>query len=147
VEWVDDECFYVYVFNRLDDGSPPRKPETLVKPDNGFRLEFIFPNLWQNHINEDVRIIVAFVPVDDAHTILYLRFYQKFMQIPLLRDVVNWLAMPFNRFVAHQDRRVVITQVPKPSGLRIGERLVQGDRPVVEYRRRRQALLDAVGER
>jgi phenylpropionate dioxygenase-like ring-hydroxylating dioxygenase large terminal subunit len=147
VEWVDDECFYVYVFNRIDDGSSPRKPETLVKPDNDFRLEFIFPNLWQNHISEEVRIIVAFVPVDDAHTILYLRFYQKFMQIPLLRDMVNWLAMPFNRFVAHQDRRVVVTQIPKPSGLRIGERLVQGDRPIVEYRRHRQALLDAVKER
>jgi phenylpropionate dioxygenase-like ring-hydroxylating dioxygenase large terminal subunit len=144
VEWRDDDCFYVYVFNRVDDGSPPRRPEELEKPDNEFRLEFIFPNLWQNHINEDVRIVVAFVPVDDAHTILYLRFYQKFMQVPLLKDVVNWLAMPFNRFVAHQDRRVVVTQVPKPSGLRIGEKLVQGDRPVIEYRRRRQALLDAV---
>ncbi|MGC8827967.1 MAG: aromatic ring-hydroxylating oxygenase subunit alpha, partial [Anaerolineae bacterium] len=56
-----------------------------------------------------------------------------------------WLAMPFNRFVAHQDRRVVETQKPKASALRSGEQLIQGDRPVVEYRRRRQELLDQHG--
>jgi len=33
----------------------------------------------------------------------------------------------------HQDRRVVVTQEPKPSGLRIGEELIEGDRPIVEY--------------
>jgi hypothetical protein len=55
--------------------------------------------------------------------------------------------MPFNRFVAHQDRRVVETQVPKPSALQMGEQLVQGDRPVVEYRRRRHELLQQGGLR
>jgi hypothetical protein len=50
--------------------------------------------------------------------------------------------MPFNLLIAHQDRRVVVTQQPKPSGLKIGEKLIQGDRPIVEYRRRRQELLD-----
>ena len=50
--------------------------------------------------------------------------------------------MPFNLRIAHQDRRVVVTQHPKHSGLKIGERLIQGDRPIVEYRRRRQQLLE-----
>jgi phenylpropionate dioxygenase-like ring-hydroxylating dioxygenase large terminal subunit len=142
VEWVADDMFYVYVFNRRDDGTPPRKPEELSRPDNEFRLEFIFPNLWQNHISDQVRIVAAFVPVDEVHTILYLRYYQNFMRVPLLREAVNWLAMPFNRLVAHQDRRVVVTQQPKPSGLKIGEKLIQGDRPIVEYRRRRQELME-----
>jgi phenylpropionate dioxygenase-like ring-hydroxylating dioxygenase large terminal subunit len=142
VEWVADDMFYVYVFNRQDDGTPPRRPEELSKPDTEFRLTFIFPNLWQNHISDQTRIVAAFVPVDEAHTLLYLRFYQNFVRVPLLRDVVNWLAMPFNLLIAHQDRRVVITQQPKPSGLKIGEKLIQGDRPIVEYRRRRQELLE-----
>lgn len=47
--------------------------------------------------------------------------------------------MPFNLIVAHQDRHIVETHRPQPSGLRIGEKLIAGDRPVVEYRRR-QAL-------
>ncbi len=147
VEWVTDDMFYVYVFNRRDDGTPPRKPEELSKPENGFRLEFIFPNLWQNHISEQTRIVAAFVPVDETHTILYLRFYQNFVRVSLLCDLINWLAMPFNLLVAHQDRRVVVTQQPKPSALKIGEKLIQGDRPIVEYRRRRQALIEEATQR
>jgi phenylpropionate dioxygenase-like ring-hydroxylating dioxygenase large terminal subunit len=145
IEWVDDDKFHVYVFNRTDDGRPPKRPTEVPvpPPDRDFKLEFIFPNLWQNHIAEDTRIVAAFVPVDAEHTLLYLRFYQKFMRVPLLRDLVNWAAMPFNLLVAHQDRRVVETQRPKPSALRMGEQLVQGDRPIVAYRRRRQELMAA----
>jgi phenylpropionate dioxygenase-like ring-hydroxylating dioxygenase large terminal subunit len=143
--WLDADNFHVYVFNREDDSTPPRKPGEVPVPDptKDFRLEFIFPNLWQNRLGEQARIVVAFVPVDDEHTLLYLRFYQKFVQVPLLRDLVNWLSMPFNRRIAHQDRRVVETHQPQPSGLDIGELMIQGDRPIIEYRRRRQALIQA----
>lgn len=143
LEWKTDDIFYVYVFNQVDDGSRPLKPDEVPvpPPDRDFRLEFIFPNLWQNHISEKVRIVAAFVPVDEDHTLLYLRFYQKFLTLPLLGDLVTRLAAPFNLVVAHQDRRVVETQVPKPSGLTIGEKLIQGDRPIVAYRKRREALL------
>jgi len=143
VEWRGEDTFRVYVFNEEDRGQTPRKPEDIPGPYPTFHLEFQFPNLWQNYISDDVRVVAAFVPVDMEHTLLYLRFYQRFMRFPLLRDIVNTLAMPFNVYVAHQDRRVVITQVPKPSALRIDEKLIQGDRPIVEYRRRRQELLDA----
>jgi phenylpropionate dioxygenase-like ring-hydroxylating dioxygenase large terminal subunit len=147
MQWVDEDMFYVYVFNRQDDGTPPRSPSQVPVPpaDREFKLEFIFPNLWQNYISKEVRIVAAFVPVDDEHTILYLRFYQKFLRVPLLRDLVAWAAMPFNRRVAHQDRRLVETHQPQPSGLRIGEKMIQGDRPIVEYRRRREALMEAAG--
>lgn len=145
IQWLDADRFRVYARNRVDDGRPPLKPQE-VKGDlseRGFWLEFVFPNWWQNHISEDVRVVAAFVPVDEAHTLLYLRFYQKFMQVPLLSQAISRLAMPFNRMVAHQDRRVVNTQQPKPSALRMDEQLIQGDRPIVEYRRRRQELIDA----
>jgi phenylpropionate dioxygenase-like ring-hydroxylating dioxygenase large terminal subunit len=144
IEWLDEDMFYVYVYNRADDGTPPRKASELPVPHpSGFRLEFIFPNLWQNRISDDVRVVAAFVPVDKEHTVLYLRFYQRFLTVPVLRDVVTWLAMPMNLVIAHQDRRVVETHQPQPSGLRIGEKMIQGDRPIVEYRRRRQQLIEA----
>jgi phenylpropionate dioxygenase-like ring-hydroxylating dioxygenase large terminal subunit len=142
VKWDGKDKFCVYVFNRVDDNTPPRRPEEIAHPEQGFHLEFIFPNLWQNYISDKTRIVAAFVPVDEAHTILYLRFYQAFVRVPVLRDLFNWVAMPPNRYIAHQDQRVVLTQQPKPSGLRIGEQLIQADRPIVEYRRRRQALLE-----
>ncbi len=141
VEWKGDKMLYTYVFNRVDDGTKPRKPSELSpKSATSVHLEFIFPNLWQNYISENVRILAAFVPVDEEHTILYLRFYQNFMRLPLLGQLLARLAMPSNVYIAHEDRRVVVTQQPKASGLMIDEILIQGDLPIIEYRRKRAAL-------
>ncbi|HWS23130.1 MAG TPA: aromatic ring-hydroxylating dioxygenase subunit alpha [Anaerolineales bacterium] len=141
VEWKGDKMLFTYVYNRLDDGSPPRKPADLLpKQASSVHLEFIFPNLWQNYISDQVRILAAFVPVDEEHTLLYLRFYQKFLRSPLLGKLAARLAMPSNVYIAHEDRKVVITQQPKASGLKIGEILIQGDLPIIEYRKKRAAL-------
>ena len=141
VEWKNDQKFYVYVFNRSENGNPPLKPRELAPlSQTSFHLEFIFPNLWQNFISENVRVLAAFVPVDLEHTLLYLRFYQNFMPLPILGKLVARLSMPSNVYIAHEDRRVVVTQTPKASGLKIGEVLIQGDLPIIEYRKKRAAL-------
>jgi len=147
VRWLDDDRLRVYVFNRVDDGTPPRRPEELDLSRSVVHLDLILPNLWQNHLARQQRIVIAFVPVDADHTLLYLRSYQSFVRLPILRELVNRLAMPFNTLIAHQDRRVVQTQMPKASGLTIGEKLVQGDRPIVEYRRRRRQLIEAAQQK
>ena len=143
LQWVSEDMFFVYFYNRVDDGTPPLKSDEVPVPDptKDFKLEFIFPNLWQNHINKRVRILAAFVPVDEENTLLYLRFYQKWIRFPLLRGLVNRLAMPLNLLIARQDRRVVATQQPGISRLQIGEQLIEADRPIIEYRRRRQELM------
>ena len=141
VEWKGEKMLYTYVFNRQDDGTPPRKASDLSpKAATSVHLELIFPNLWQNYISENVRVMAAFVPVDEEHTLLYLRFYQKFLPLPILGKLAAWLAMPSNVYIAHEDRRVVVTQQPKVSGLKIGEVLIPGDLPIIEYRRKRAAL-------
>ena len=148
IVWKGEKMLYTYVFNREDDGRPPRKPSELSpRGPTDFHLEFIFPNLWQNYISEKVRVVAAFVPVDDEHTLLYLRFYQRFLGLPGLGKLVARLAMPSNVYIAHEDRRVVVTQEPKPSGLKIGEVLVQGDLPIIEYRRKRAELQEAAKQR
>jgi phenylpropionate dioxygenase-like ring-hydroxylating dioxygenase large terminal subunit len=136
--------FYIFVHNRVDDGTPPLKPEQMPTSDpvKDFKLEFIFPNLWQNYLDEKARIMVAFVPVDQENTILYLRLYQKFMRVPVLGDLIARLSTPFNLIITHQDRRVVVTQQPKASALKVGEQLFQADRPIIEYRMRRQELME-----
>jgi phenylpropionate dioxygenase-like ring-hydroxylating dioxygenase large terminal subunit len=143
MEWDGQNKFKLYMRNRLDDGSLPRKPEEMPRPQSNFWLEFIFPNLWQNHLGQNAQVVVAFVPVDEANTMMYLRFYQKFLNIPLLRDLLNRASMPFNLRILHQDRTVVETQLPRRSDLKIGEKLVQSDRPIVAYRARRQELIEA----
>jgi phenylpropionate dioxygenase-like ring-hydroxylating dioxygenase large terminal subunit len=144
VEWIADDMLFLYVYNRIDDGMPTIKPEEvpIPAPYSDFKIEFILPNLWQNHISDKARILVAFVPVDQENTILYLRSYQKYIRLPLFRQLVNILSMPLNLVILNQDRRVVTTQQPKVSALRMGERLIQADRPIIEYRRKRQELMD-----
>ncbi|MBI4926134.1 MAG: aromatic ring-hydroxylating dioxygenase subunit alpha, partial [Anaerolineae bacterium] len=60
---LEDDIIRMWVYNREDDGTPPRKAEELGLPNRPPFLEFIFPNIWQNRISEDMRIFVAFVPV------------------------------------------------------------------------------------
>ncbi len=145
VEWRGDKMLYTFVFNRLDDGRPPRKPSDIRREEaRSVHLEFILPNLWQNYISSDVRIVAAFVPVDESHTLLYLRFYQHFLPWPIIGKLAAKLAMPSNIYIAHEDRRVVETHQPQPSGLKIGETLIQGDLPIIEYRRKRAELQNEV---
>jgi phenylpropionate dioxygenase-like ring-hydroxylating dioxygenase large terminal subunit len=149
LEWKGDTLFFVYPYNKKDDGSKPRTPAEVPVPptDREFKLELIFPNIWENYISKKVRILGLFVPVDETHTLLYLRFYQSFMLIPGLRRLVGWLAMRFNFVVAHQDRRVVNTQIPKGDGIGKGELLIQGDHPIMEFRKKRMELRKAAENR
>jgi phenylpropionate dioxygenase-like ring-hydroxylating dioxygenase large terminal subunit len=143
VTWCEDghKMMCTYVFNRVDDGTPPRPASQLTPQPGQVHLELIMPNLWQNHISEEVRVLAAFVPVDEAHTLLYLRFYQKFLPVPVLGKWVAQLAMPSNLYIARQDRRVVETQEPKASSLRGGnEKPIKADAPIIEYRRQREKL-------
>jgi phenylpropionate dioxygenase-like ring-hydroxylating dioxygenase large terminal subunit len=141
VQWEGDQILKVYVFNRRDDGTPPQKPQQLsLEEVRSVHLEFIMPNLWQNYISQDVRVVIAFTPVDEDNSILYLRFYQRFMNNPLLGKLIAKLGMPFNVLIAHQDRRVVVTHKPQPSAFKSDEKLIQGDLPIIEYRKRRAAL-------
>jgi phenylpropionate dioxygenase-like ring-hydroxylating dioxygenase large terminal subunit len=141
-EWKDDSLFLVYVYNKLDDGSKPRTPEEVPVPDpsRDYKLEFILPNLWENRIGDKVRVAAAFVPVDEEHAILYLRWYQSFMTIPPFSWLVDAAGLVMSRVIAHQDRRVVNTQLPRGDGTGSGELLFPGDKPIMEFRKRRIAL-------
>jgi len=132
-----------YVFNRVDDGTPPRKAEELRKEDSPVHLDFHFPNVWQNWIAEKVRVAIAFVPVDEENTRVYMRYYHKVVPVPGIAHLVAWLGKLFSIVILRQDKRVVVTQRPIRSDLKMGEQLVPGDRPITEYRMHRQRLLDA----
>jgi phenylpropionate dioxygenase-like ring-hydroxylating dioxygenase large terminal subunit len=148
LEWKGDTLFYQYVFNKVDDGSKPRTPREVPVPDptRNYKLECILPNLWENRIADKVRVLGLFVPVDETHTLLYLRFYQNFMRVPVLSHLIFWMACRFDLIVAHQDRRVVNTQIPQADGTGTGERLIQGDYPIMEFRKKRIELKKRAGQ-
>ncbi|MFN4190624.1 MAG: Rieske 2Fe-2S domain-containing protein [Pseudothermotoga sp.] len=140
VKWIDETMFFFYVFSRVDDGTLAKKPEQMDIEKTKVYLEFRFPNIWQNHIDKKLRVTAAFVPIDQEHTMIYLRFYVGFTKSFLLNKLIAKLGMPFNKIVLHQDKRVVETQLPKKSELRMNENLISGDAPIIEYRKRREEL-------
>ena len=135
----------IWVNNDQDRGQPARTAEEVGTPPYRPLLQFNFPNTWQNWLSDEVRIMAAFVPVDDENTRMYVRFYQSVARLPVLRELFNLVSMPGNRVILNQDKRVVLTQVPKRSDLRMGEKLIQGDVPIIAYRRRRSELRGEAG--
>jgi len=142
----DGQLINIWVYNRLDDGTPPRPVEELGPLRSYPYLQFQFPNIWHNWIAEDIRVMIAFVPVDEEHSIMYGRFYQRFMKIPILQNFVLLAGKVGSRRIACQDKRVVTRQVPKKTCYKMGERLRPSDAAIVAYRRRRKELKEQAGQ-
>ena len=139
----DKNIIQIWYSNRIDDGTPALSPKEMPRPSGHPLIQFIFPNIWHNWLGDDLRAMIAFAPIDNDNTRMYIRFYQRVVKFPVLKSIFNAFSGIGNFIIERQDRWVVLTQRPKRSGLRIGERLVPGDRPVVLYRQRREEMLAA----
>jgi phenylpropionate dioxygenase-like ring-hydroxylating dioxygenase large terminal subunit len=139
---VENDLLTFYVHNVKDNGrSVPMKPEEIENYEQLFHLQFHFPNIWQNCISDKIRAFAAFVPVDEENTIIYIRYYQNLVKVPVLKGLMNFAGKISSIIILRQDKRVVVTQLPKKSSLRMGELLIMGDRPIIEYRKRRHDLM------
>ena len=136
-----DNLLNVWVYNVSDDGQKPIKLSDMPEPNRRPFLQFRFPNMWQNWIADSIRIVLAFTPIDDENTMMYLRYYHT-TRTPVLRQLMGFTGSLANLIIERQDRRVVVTQRPTRSDLNIGETLIQGDHPIIVYRKRRRILID-----
>jgi phenylpropionate dioxygenase-like ring-hydroxylating dioxygenase large terminal subunit len=131
-----------YVNNVKDDGNTvPLKPDEIIDYKKLFHLKFHFPNIWQNYISDNIRAFAAFVPVDEENSIIYIRYYQKMVKLPILKEIFNYIGKVSSIIILRQDKRVVETQIPKKSILKMDELLIMGDKPIIEYRKRRNELM------
>ncbi len=130
--WYDGE---------VERGQKPLRASEMPPADKRPQIQFRFPNIWHNWLG-DLHLFIAFVPVDDENTLLYLRTYHT-VKTPVLRQVFELAGNLGNLYIERQDRRVVLTQRPLRSQLRMGEKMIAGDGPIIEYRRRREALIEA----
>jgi phenylpropionate dioxygenase-like ring-hydroxylating dioxygenase large terminal subunit len=138
----ENELITFYVYNVEDDGKiVPLKPDEIPDYEKLFHLQFHFPNIWQNFISDKIRAFAAFVPVDEENTIMYVRYYQRIIKVPLLKDLFNFFGKIANIIILRQDKRVVVTQLPRKSEMKMDERLIMGDKPIIEYRKHRQELI------
>jgi phenylpropionate dioxygenase-like ring-hydroxylating dioxygenase large terminal subunit len=108
---------------------------------SGGFIEWREPNIWANWVGMGF-IFVAFAPVDDETTEMYLRFYHR-VTLPLVRQLWVGMMNPANKIVLRQDQGVVEAQRPKESRLRMEEVLVPFDRPILAYRAQREKRLAA----
>lgn len=127
--------------NQVDHGQTPLKPNEMPAAETHPLIQFRFPNLWHNWLGDTFHLFIAFVPIDNENTLLYLGTYHT-VKLPVARQLFNFIGNIGNLFVERQDRRVVLTQRPLRTELKIGEKLIPGDAPIIEYRRRRQKWIE-----
>ena len=132
----------MWVDNESDQGQKPLKPSEMPEPTRRPLIQFYFPNLWQNWLSNDFLVFLAFVPIDNENTLMYLRQYHK-VRFPIARQLTEWLGGIGNLFILNQDKRVVVTQRPPRPDMDIGEIMIQGDQPIIMYRKRRRMLIEA----
>ena len=136
---VVGDTIIVTARNSVDDGQKPLSAsECTLNPNMNIR--FKFPNVWQNLISEHIKVIIFFAPVDDEHTMFYIRFYTNMFKTKILNNLSAQSGKFMNRIIERQDKRIVETQKPKASSLFCGENLLKGDTPVMMYRRMRDQL-------
>ncbi|MGI6050504.1 MAG: Rieske 2Fe-2S domain-containing protein [Acetivibrionales bacterium] len=124
--------------NEPDYGQKPRTPDECVIKET--HLRFLFPNLWMGYISEKLKVIIYFAPVDDENTILYIRLCNKLTRFKNLNSFIAYIGKFINRRIASQIRRVVSTQKPVATELNTSENLIQGDAPIIMYRKIREDL-------
>jgi len=128
--------------NEVDVGQRQRKPQECdINPD--MQLRFRYPNIWINIIAKKIKVFVYFAPIDDEQVILYLRFYNCITPFKFVNRMIGFFGKYANLMIERQDKRVVNTQRPKRTQLRMGEKLIQGDQPIVVYRKLREELIAA----
>ena len=116
--------------NEVDQGQRQRKSqECEVNPD--MQLRFKFPNIWINIITKKIKVFVYFAPVNDEQVILYLRFYNCITPFKSVNRLIGFFGKYANLMIERQDKRVVNTQRPKRTQLRMGEKLIQDRKSVV----------------
>lgn len=138
VVWLDDNTMRTSADNMVDNGQTPKiSADSEIKSTN---LTFKFPNMWLNHVTDKIQILAFFIPVDEEHSIIALRFYNKITGFKPVDKLIAWMGSRANKVIERQDKRIVETQLPKKSDLKMDECLVAADLPIVEYRAKRSKL-------
>lgn len=114
-------------------------PESISTAIDAGGFHFIFPCMWLLTIKKgSFYQLIAFVPVDDETTCIYLRAYQNFVTIPLFEKLVGKIMDVQNKIILNQDKAIVLTHDPKSSIEAPFERLYPSDAGIQWFRKRWQ---------
>lgn len=100
-------------------------------------IEFRFPNIWMlSIVPGKFAQMLAFVPVSEHATRLYLRSYQSFVTIYGINKLVDKILQWQSRYILNQDREVVLSQHPQNVMEAEHEVLYQSDSAIKHFRMR-----------
>ena len=117
------------------------------RPDGtpSLKISLIFPNIWINPFAGARQIgMIAFAPIDEGHTRMYIRTYTRQLPVPGLAALWSRATNVLNRVILRQDTRVVVSQPQAPTTDVRGERLVQADLPIAQFRKQVRRRLPVV---
>lgn len=107
----------------------------MVQEGKGASFHFIFPNSWQLKFSKFGFLLVAFCPVDDDHTLMYLRTYARTKYLKNITKLFLQFSPLMNSIILAEDERVVLTQSPKAIKKNMHENLLSLDKPIVIFRK------------
>jgi phenylpropionate dioxygenase-like ring-hydroxylating dioxygenase large terminal subunit len=140
---ADGEGIRVWVTNKQDTDIAARSQSELkaeaARSEPG--LYFLFPAVWLLNISPSLKNFIAFVPINEQKTRYYVRVYHR-IRNPIIARAFEFVMGLSNRFILHQDRRVVITQTPLNSSDAREDRLIGADRAISAFRRQHERLLN-----
>lgn len=98
--------------------------------DDGF-AEFRWPGLWGTRVSDTLGITIAFAPISERQTQLYLEGHRSFATRALLGPLVDFGVRRFHRKALSQDRPIVTSQ---SGGDPEADRLFVSDQAIRWYR-------------
>ena len=103
----------------------------------GSFIEFRFPNIWMlTIVPGKFAQMMAFVPVSESVTRLYLRGYQSFVTLIGLSTVFDTIGAWQSRVILNQDREVVVSQHP-PSSIESSHEILYPSDSAIKFFRSR----------
>jgi phenylpropionate dioxygenase-like ring-hydroxylating dioxygenase large terminal subunit len=143
---LENDTLLVWGDFQGNENSVALKPSQMSRPNTPPMLTFKFPNIWTLRIGENFRGMIAFVPIDDENTQMYLRTYQRMVNLPMARDAFTRVSTLSNGRILAQDTRVIETHNPKQGGLKSGDKYIPADRPILLYYTHAEKLIAAAQE-
>jgi len=114
-------------------------------PDNRVSsfIELKYPAIWQLGISKSMYQVIAFVPVEEDETKVYVRTYRSFGTISILRPFVSFAVNWFNKRVLAEDERIVQSQSKWIEDGPDEEVLIGQDAAIRHYRKMLAGFVDA----
>jgi phenylpropionate dioxygenase-like ring-hydroxylating dioxygenase large terminal subunit len=140
---LEDETISVWFDFQQEQGQIAIKPADAQKPDAPWQLCFKFPNIWMLRPTKKVLLTLAFAPIDDENTMMYIRSYHNLSKNLVVGQIISKISTFFNAKILSEDEAVVMTQTPKQGGLDSGDKYIPADRPILLYHTHRDELIRA----